>query len=457
MYSIKRFSHCLIKQDVMKKIVLCMVIFVLIAFPLQSEGQDMDFSGKTVNVLFLATGVVQDFGNLTSDFEAKTGAKVNLVILGDKSFDEKADLELLNRKGAYDVIWVAWRVFHRWQQAGWLEPLDKYIADQNLADKEILKLEGFSSKAIEALTFDDKLYALPAMMGSMLLHYRKDVLDAHGLTKPPETWEELRDYAKKIHSEEIAGVGMRGSQVGGGVGFHAPMVLEAFGGGLVKDFPRDMHPDLDNPKSIEAAEFYADLLINYGFPGATTAHFLENVLAYQQGKVALLPLSNTVTGMILDPEKSTPEIIANTAFALIPEGPAGRVSASAVHGLGIPANSPQKELGYKFIEWALSEETQMTNCLKNNVAAITRPTLMVTDEYLEKFNWGDGLWARLVSETFDNYANPLFRPMGPEWREVEEKFAIAMGKLLTKQSGAKEALLQANKEIDQIYREAGHY
>jgi ABC-type glycerol-3-phosphate transport system substrate-binding protein len=234
-----------------------------------------------------------------------------------------------------------------------------------------------------------------------------------------------------------------------------PSVLEAFGGSIVRDFPNDMHPTLDEPVAIEAAEYYAEAIQNYGFPGGLTAHWLELVTAYQQGQIAMLPEAYLLSGQILDPEKSV--VVDQTGFAIIPRGDDARVAAAAVHGLGIPHNAPNPELGYKYIEWILSEEMQLRNCLEHHTSSCTRGAVMSNPEYVETFGYNDGQFVEVLSETLANYADPFYRPMTPEWRQVEEEIGIAMSNVLTGQESAAEALKKANDALNEIYLEAGYY
>ena len=422
----------------------------------QARGETgMPYEGQTVDVLLMASPIVQKFENLVSGFEVMTGAKVNLLLITPANYDSKADMELLSPKGAYDVVWLPWRTFHRWIAADWFSPMDSFLENDELVDPQLLKKDGFAPAAYRALNVGGSQYALPIMAGAAILHYRTDVLENNGIAAPPDTWAELEQVVKKVHTSEVVGIGMRGSKKGGNVGLILPMVMSANGASMVKNYPTDMHPSVNQPAAIESARYYARLLQNYSFQGVLTASWQENVVVFQQGKMALYPDSNVLTGQILDPEKSV--VVDKTGFAVVPKGTKARVSAAAVHGLGIPKNAPDKELGYKFIEWALSEDVQLDNALKHGYPAIIRPELMMRKDFQERFNWGGGQWATVCSETYAKYADPLYRPMTPEWRQVEEIFGIAMSNVLTGQAEVTEALNEANKGIYQVYKDAGYY
>ncbi len=56
--------------------------------------------------------------------------------------------------------------------------------------------------------YDDKLISLPSARSTPVFYYNKDMFDAAGLTKAPETWEELREYAEILTTDGVAGFTM---------------------------------------------------------------------------------------------------------------------------------------------------------------------------------------------------------------------------------------------------------
>lgn len=72
---------------------------------------------------------------------------------------------------------------------GILEPLNKYI-EQNGYD-----IEDFMPAALASTSVDGEVYTLPIAVNLMMLYYNKEMLSEAGFTRPPETGEELLDYA----------------------------------------------------------------------------------------------------------------------------------------------------------------------------------------------------------------------------------------------------------------------
>lgn len=83
------------------------------------------FEGEELTVLYMS-GVYADAARaMVEDFEAATGAKVEVVDYPYLSLHEKALLDLSSATGSYDVIDVA----SQWdgEFAPFLEPLDAYV------------------------------------------------------------------------------------------------------------------------------------------------------------------------------------------------------------------------------------------------------------------------------------------------------------------------------------------
>jgi multiple sugar transport system substrate-binding protein len=105
-----------------------------------------------------------------------------------------------------------------------------------------------------------KAYGIPWLMGTRALFYNKTLFARAGLdsTRPPETWEELRDAAAAIQrlGGEVRGFGVQAGERG--VLFKKFMPFAWGNGGRI--LSDDLTAaDFDSPRNVEALEFYLGL------------------------------------------------------------------------------------------------------------------------------------------------------------------------------------------------------
>ena len=110
-----------------------------------------------------------------------------------------------------------------------LEPLDDYISDD-------FDLDDFEPNLLESLKYEGKIYGLPKDYSTLALFYNKKAFEEVGLTEPPQTWDDLLDYARKLTIDEDQDG--RIDQYGLGISSQLAnyvYVIEAFGGKLIDD------------------------------------------------------------------------------------------------------------------------------------------------------------------------------------------------------------------------------
>src|SRR3989304_8373927 len=151
------------------------------------------------------------FREILDRFERETpGIKVKDETL-PASTDEQHQFYVINLEGksadfdllSMDVIWVP-----EFARAGWFRGLSHLLPQKEEND--------FFSGPMEAVTYQEKIYAIPWYIDAGLLYYRKDLLKKYGFT-PPETWEELVRIARNVSEREAGGYGFiwEGKQDGG--------------------------------------------------------------------------------------------------------------------------------------------------------------------------------------------------------------------------------------------------
>ncbi len=111
----------------------------------------------------------------------------------------------------------------------------------------------FFEGAFNTNVVDDTAYGVPWYVETRVLYYRSDLLEKAGITKAPETWDELKTAAKALI--EKAGT-KRGIALLTGTGsWQQWMPLVWSNGGEIMDDQGNF--TLDSPAAVEALEFYA--------------------------------------------------------------------------------------------------------------------------------------------------------------------------------------------------------
>ncbi|MEV1021168.1 extracellular solute-binding protein [Streptomyces sp. NPDC050264] len=88
---------------------------------------------------------------------------------------------------------------------GWIPP---FAAKKVLAElpESLATRHGYEERVLEPSRYDGRLYALPTVMATRLVAYRKDHFAAAGIKKPPTSFAELRAMAKELTKGDRMGI-----------------------------------------------------------------------------------------------------------------------------------------------------------------------------------------------------------------------------------------------------------
>jgi multiple sugar transport system substrate-binding protein len=152
---------------------------------------------------------------------ANPDVKVSLEIGGATSdlHQKYLNTVLTARDSTLDVFLIDVVRPAQFAAAGWAEPLDGYLGNERDAF-----MSQFLPAYREAVTVDNKVFALPAFADSLFLYYRKDLLEKYN-EQTPATWPELARIAKKIQQGEggnngntnLQGLSFQGKAIEGAV------------------------------------------------------------------------------------------------------------------------------------------------------------------------------------------------------------------------------------------------
>ncbi|MEU4742477.1 sugar ABC transporter substrate-binding protein [Actinosynnema sp. NPDC023658] len=303
-------------------------------------------TGNSINVLMVNNPQMQDLQKLTADnFTKDTGITVNFTVLPENDVRDKISQDFSSQAGQYDVATISNYETPIYARNGWLTPLDDHVAEDTGFDQDDV-LEPIR----QSLTADDgKVYAQPFYGESSFLMYRKDVLDAKGLTMPEKpTWQQVADIAAQVDGAQpgMRGICLRGQPGWGQLMAPLTTVVNTFGGTW---FTKDWQAQLDAPEFAQATRFYVDLVRAHGEAGAPQAGFAECLNNMTQGKVAMWYDATVAAGLL---EADDSPVKGKLGFA---QAPVVRTESSAwlyTWAFGIQKASKKADNAWKFVSWA---------------------------------------------------------------------------------------------------------
>jgi len=164
---------------------------------------------------------------------------------------------------APEVLYVNFRISDSYIQQQFLYPLDEYVAEWAKEEDLSKRIHPAVWPVIKRPGADGKthVWAVPNSTLVMALVYRKDLFREAGLDpdRPPETWDELLEYATRLTKPER---GQYGMALWGGPGaswYFINFLYSAGGQAVRQDADGQWRACFNDPAAVEALKFYQKL------------------------------------------------------------------------------------------------------------------------------------------------------------------------------------------------------
>ncbi|WP_224547229.1 ABC transporter substrate-binding protein [Mesorhizobium sp. CA16] len=322
-----------------------------------------------------------------------------------------ADLSIIGTRWLIDFV-----------QQDVAEPLDSYIKPE-FKDR-------FIDTFLQPSIMDGHTYGLPIAASARAMYYNKELFEKAGIAKPPATWSELQEDARKIKAQGAFGYGLQGKEIETDVYYYYAMW--SFGTEILN---KDGTSGLSTPGALEAAKLYKSM-IDEGLtePGVTSNNREDVQNLFKQGKVGMMITAPFLSNQI---KEEAPKL--KYGVAAIPAGPTGaRGTYGVTDSIIMFKNSKNKDEAWKLLDF------------------------LFTKEQRAKFTQGEGFLPVNKEEAkMDYYVNNAdlaaftallpdarFAPVIPGWEEIAQITSDAMQKIYlgsaTPEAALKEAADKAN-------------
>ncbi|HEY1932576.1 MAG TPA: sugar ABC transporter substrate-binding protein [Acetobacteraceae bacterium] len=287
-------------------------------------------------------------------------------------------------------------------------------------------------------TFGGKLDGIPLNIEGPIVYYRTDIFTKCGIA-PPASLDALQQAAATLHKCMPTMIPWATRGLKPALPYTFSNVLHNFGADYMNAQGR---PDLCSPNGIKAIAWYADMLKQYGPPGAVNNSFLQTRELYGQGRVAMaFESSNEFGEMMKFPHRQD-----DTGVMLLPPGPGGSKPTVIGWGLSLSAFSKKQAAAWYFVQWATSKEMDARLALQG----IAPPRDSVAGSAAYKA-WLEQVpvrakWAALLKQMGATGTSEVGPPLErqPQAREI---VGDAVDSVLLGQASAHDAACNADKQI----------
>jgi multiple sugar transport system substrate-binding protein len=300
-----------------------------------------------------------------AEFEAKTGAKVNMEVLAENNLSQKLTVELTAGTGTVDVFMQRpLQDAKQFEKNGWYADLNPFVNDakKTAADYDI---KDFFPSTLQVETLNNHLVGIPLITEQEIMYYRKDLFQAKNI-KVPTNMAELEAAAKALTDANngMYGIVMRGQ--GNPAVTQFSSFLYSMGGQFIKDNKFVM----DSPEAIKAFTTYGNLLGKYGPPGVLNMQWQQAAGIFAQGKAGMWIDANSLYLNVTDPTKST--VADKVGMAVFPAGDKGSLPYSVTSwGLSMAKSSKNQDAAWAFIQWATGKVESLKTQAAGNPGART--------------------------------------------------------------------------------------
>ena len=389
-------------------------------FGLSAKAEDV-----TISVWALDRDI-QPAPNLVKDFNAlNTGIKVEFRQI---QFDDVVSeaMRAYSTGQAPDIIAVDNPEHALFASRGAFLDLTDMIAKS-----EVVKTENYFPGPLASTMWDGKNFGIPKATNTIALYYNKDMFKAKGLDpdKPPQTWAELVETARKLTDPSANVYGLTFSAKANEEGTFQFLPWAQMAGAS--------YETINTEGAVKALDTWKTIIDEkLASPDTLTRSQWDSTGTFNSGNAAM-----AISGpWELDRMVEEAKFDWGVALLPVPEEGAERSSAMGDFNWAIFANSEHPEEAFKVLEYFVSQDNRM---FKDFGQLPARSDIAIPETGVALKDAGLKVFVEQLK-----YAKP--RGPHPEWPKISKAIQDAIQAALTGQMSSKEALDQAAEKIKAV-------
>ncbi|NDL60515.1 extracellular solute-binding protein [Phytoactinopolyspora mesophila] len=331
-------------------------------------------------------------------------------------------------------------------------------------DGEGIDVSMYREAAVEQVTFEGQLYAIPEFNQVQITMANADLLDEAGLTLDDvdgSDWEAIEAATEAMYEQDGGRLSV--------IGFDSklpeflPLWVRANGGQLLSDDGRTAH--LDDPKVVEALEWAVGIYELQGGFGTVkavrdSADFFGNGNQFAAGELGAMQFEQWYVNVLNDVSPDAP-----LAFTTAKDRQGQPIAYSSGSAWAISADADNPEAACRFIKTMTAPETWMkaaqaradaraedgkpfTGLLTGNAVADQE----IYDALVEPS--GDAKWDAAIEATYEANEHTTSLPANPADAEFKTAWQDAVNRVLNGQQEPQAAMEQAQQEAQSALDEA---
>jgi multiple sugar transport system substrate-binding protein len=300
-----------------------------------------------------------------------------------------------------------------------------------IANSTVIKAENYFPGPLKSVIWDEKYYGVPKATNTIALYYNKDLFKAGGLDpeKPPQTWDELLETARKLSDPSKNVYGIAFSAKANEEGTFQFLPWAQMGGATYKT--------INSEGAVKALTVWKQMLDEkLASPDTLTRSQWDSTATFNAGNAAMV-----ISGpWEIDRMVTDAKFEWGTALLPVPQEGAQRSSAMGDYNWAIFSSTDHPEEAFKALEFFASKDVSMYKDFGQLPARSDIPVPPTGNAQK------DAALATFVEQL--KYAQP--RGPSPEWPKISKAIQDAVQAALTGQMDPKAALDQAAEKIKSI-------